>query len=128
MKTSRVYEIEAKTSEIEPVLDLLHRELNRRGYRDKVHLHEPRSRSEILELEKNGKIVSVEIDRREIERCHFRVTASGIDLNAIMVRIVSRHCANLIAAFISPIAGRVNREELSGSIRSRIDELIARSI
>jgi hypothetical protein len=126
MTEPRRYSIRARTTDIEPFLELLRRELEAEGWQERVHLHEPPHPAEIFEFEKDGEILSVEIDRHEMDECEFRLTASESDPNLFVLRVLSGLCADLIATFIGPVIGRVDRDSLIDVIRSRLEELVGR--
>ncbi len=126
MSKSKVYEIQAPSEEIEPFLTRLVTCLKKSRWEERVHLHEPRQRSEILEFTRKDTILSIEVDRQSLGNCVFKISSSIGDPDIIVLRVLSDLCADLVATFIRPIAGRVSRKELEKILRGQIETYIER--
>ncbi len=126
MDKLNVYEIEADCEIVESLLGTLLAYLKKAGFNETLHVHEPPRQVEVFEFSRSEKILSVEIDRQSIDACTFRLTSSTIEPKTMVVKALARLCADLVATFIRPIAGRVGRRELERHFSDEIEGLIAR--
>ncbi len=126
MTKSKVYEIKAPIQEIEPFLTRMVTCLKKSGYEERVHLHEPRQRAEILEFTRKETILSIEVDRQSLGNGVFRISSSTGDPDKFVLRVLSGLCADLVATFIRPIAGRANRKDLEKIFSEQIESYIGR--
>jgi hypothetical protein len=126
MDELKIYEVKVERIDIEPFLDELRDILKKDKYEETVHLHEPKQSEEIFEFTRKEKILSVEIDRRSLNRTIFRISSSDVDPHNIIIKVLSRLCADLIATFIRPVAGRVSKKDLNDHLKKHLEELITR--
>ncbi len=125
MDKLHVYEVEVERIDIEPFVDELISLLKRDKYEEKVHLHEPQQNAEIFEFTRKEKILSIEIDRRSLNKTVFRISSPDVNPRTIVIRALSRLCADLIAIFIRPMAGRVSKKVLDEQVGRHLEEIIA---
>ena len=123
MDNPNVYEIETGWEKVESLLNILLAQLEKAGYEEKLHIHEPPQQVEIFEFIRSGKILSIELDRRSIDRCLFRLSSDRIDPNRIIIRALSGLCAELVATFLQPLAGRMSRRDLERSFADEIRKI-----
>jgi len=120
------YEVKARIAEIEPFLTELSAHLEKEGFVQRVHLHEPRQQEEILQMAREEEIVSIEIDRRAGGECLLRISSQTVDPSSVVQRVVSHLCADLVALFIRPFAQDLKQDDLRDRFSREVGELIAR--
>jgi hypothetical protein len=120
------YEVEAKAHEAEYFMSVIESLLEKDGYVPEVHLHEPPQHMEIIEFVKEEKILSVQIDRIALDKCAVRVCSEEVDPRSIVLMTIRVLCSNLIANFMKPIAGKVDRGKLEDKIGKFLKELADR--
>ena len=126
MNHGKVYEIKAPSDQIDPFLSRLTAYLERSGYEERVHLHEPPQQEEILQFGREGAIISIEADRQSLEESVFRISSETVDPESIVLEVLSDLCADLVATFVRPIAAGVDRGELDALFKREIEGYIER--
>jgi hypothetical protein len=125
MDNMQVYQINVKRHEAEVFLDAIQSHLAVQGYKVKVHIHEPPQQMEIFEFAKGEVILSVEVDRREMQNTVVRFGSADVDPNAIVVKVISKLCTELAVTFVRPLAEHLDRGLLEASFGRTIEDFVA---
>ena len=126
MDELNVYEVEVKMHEAEHFLSVIQSLLEKEGYETKVHLHEPPQQMEIFEFVREEEILSVQIDRMALDKCVIRASSEEVDPRSLVLRVICVICTDLVANFLKPMAGEVDREKLEVNIGKYLEELVSR--
>jgi len=124
MSEAMVYEIDVRSDEAEQFLDVATSHLERAGFEVKVHLHEPPHQMEILEFAREEEVVSVEINRHEMDACSVKVSSPGLDPHPLVLDIVSELCATIVSTFVKPIVGKRAGESLEKRVKAGLKDII----